>query len=59
MPPFSAPRKPARVNYIKGIVPIPKDFDDVKTIRYKADAITPVDHSGASIHHSVDGNFLS
>ncbi len=52
------PRKPTAVNYIMGIVPIPKNFDGVKTIRFKCGEITLVAKSGATIDHAVDVSFL-
>lgn len=53
------PKKPTVVNYIMGIVPIPKNFDCVKTIRFKTGQITLVAHSGATVDHPVDSSFLS
>jgi len=53
------PRKSTVVNYIMGIVPIPKDFDGVKSVRFKKNEVTFVASSGASVEHSVDSRFLA
>lgn len=53
------PRQPTIVNYIMGIVPIPPNFDGVKTIRFNPGTITLVAHSGATVRHNVDSSFIA
>jgi len=53
------PRKPTVVNYIMGVVPIPKNFDGVKTIQFKRGQITLKSHSGTSVEHLVGWEFLN
>ena len=52
------PKKPTIVNYIMGVVPIPPNFDGVKTIRFKPRLIRLTSHSGATVDHPVDSSFL-
>ena len=52
-------RKPMLVNYIMGVVPLPPDFDRVKTVRFGDQHVTFVAESGSKVRHAVDHTFLA
>ena len=53
------PRKPTVVNYIMGIVPIPGNFDGVKSVRFTPNGVTFIAHSGEKVRHEVEYLFLA
>ena len=53
------PRKPTVVNYIMGIVPIPPNFDGVKSVQFGKSGVTFIAHSGEEVRHEVEHLFLA
>jgi hypothetical protein len=53
------PRKPTAVNYIMGVVPIPKNFNGVKSVRFAQTGVTFTAHNGEKVSHQVAHEFLA
>lgn len=50
--------RPLHVRTIMGIVPLPSDFDRLRSVRCTARHVTFTAHSGATVRHVVDTTFL-
>ncbi len=51
-------KKPTLVNYIQGVVKVPKGFDKVNTVKFGKNSATFVSASGLSVETPVDYQFL-
>jgi hypothetical protein len=51
-------RKVVRLPYIMGVAPLPKDFDQVRSVRRTATGIRLSSAGGGIIDHVVDTGFL-
>jgi hypothetical protein len=52
-------RRPTRVNYIQGVVRIPRGFDKVKRLRFGQNAVTFTACSGKQVTASVNHDFIA
>jgi hypothetical protein len=52
------PRNPTVVNYIMGVVPIPQNFDGVKSVRFGKTGVTFVANNGEKVPHQVAHDFI-
>ncbi|MDB6092654.1 MAG: hypothetical protein JWM32_216 [Verrucomicrobia bacterium] len=53
------PSRPLKVNYVMGVVAIPRRFDRVRGVRFGAGQVVFESESGASVVHAVDLDFLA
>lgn len=52
------PERPFRVNFVMGVVPIPRRFDRVRSVRFALGRIDFTAESGATVTHAVDWDFV-
>ncbi len=53
------PNRPFVVNYVMGVVPIPRGFDRVQSVGFSRDGMRFISASGKSVAHRVDLTFFA
>ncbi|MFP4356303.1 MAG: hypothetical protein ACLFUJ_14390 [Phycisphaerae bacterium] len=53
-----SPKSPTHINYIQGVVKVPKSFQAVRTVTFRAGTLTFRDHAGNEVKTTVNYEFL-